>query len=169
MLYFVGIVAVVLLLLSLSVTELPGHTMLQRRGGVHVSQRRGLADGAAAPDAAESADDAPAAEQRTAGAPRALRNLLAVLATPLGPRRPDSPERVSAARLEELYRVFRRPLPANGRVEIDRRFATSRPNFDMLELGHIEVDSSFGRIDRSRRVLEAGPKRSCRPFRIRAH
>ncbi|KAH8046043.1 indole-3-glycerol-phosphate synthase [Aureococcus anophagefferens] len=31
-LYFVGTVAVVLLLLSLSVTELPGHTMLQRRG-----------------------------------------------------------------------------------------------------------------------------------------
>ncbi|KAH8073612.1 indole-3-glycerol-phosphate synthase [Aureococcus anophagefferens] len=122
-LYFVGTVAVVLLLLSLSVTELPGHTMLQRRGGVHVSQRRGLADGAPAPDAAPRADDAPAVERRTARAPRALRNLLAVLATPLGPRRPDSPDRVSAARLEELYRVFRRPLPANGRAEIDRRLS----------------------------------------------
>ena len=51
-------------------------------------------------------------------------------------------------------------------AEINRRFGTSRPNFETLSLGQIEVDSA-GRIDRSRRVLEAGSKSLCRP--IRAH
>ncbi|KAH8055259.1 indole-3-glycerol-phosphate synthase [Aureococcus anophagefferens] len=54
----------------------------------------------------------------------------------------DIPDRVSAARLEELYRVFRRPLPASGRAEIDRRVAASRPNCGVLELGHIDVDAA---------------------------
>jgi len=38
--------------------------------------------------------------------------------------------------------------PAHVRVEINRRFGTSRPNFEILELGHIEVDSADFWTDR---------------------
>ena len=37
---------------------------------------------------------------------------------------------------------------APGRAEIDRRFGTSRRNFEILELGHIEVDSADFWTDR---------------------
>ena len=51
-------------------------------------------------------------------------------------------------------------------VEINRRFGTSRPNFDILELGQIEVDSADFWTNRSllsssrSRAEEPGPNRS---------
>jgi len=127
-LYFLGLVAVVVLLLSLSVTELPGHAVRKRRKGVLVAAASDAAEDAkteedaAEEDAAEPADDA--------GVPataRYVRRMLDVIKpapfarTMRAFRPPDAA--VSAARLEELYRVFRRPLPANGRAEIDRRLS----------------------------------------------
>ena len=49
---------------------------------------------------------------------------------------------------------------ARLRVEIDRRAGTSRPNFEMLELGHIEVDSADFWTNRSlsSNILEAERK-----------
>ncbi|EGB10009.1 hypothetical protein AURANDRAFT_62516 [Aureococcus anophagefferens] len=118
-LYFLGLVAVVVLLLSLSVTELPGHAVRKRRKGVLVAAASDAAEDAkteedaAEEDAAEPADDA--------GVPataRYVRRMLDVIKpapfarTMRAFRPPDAA--VSAARLEELYRVFERPLPANG-------------------------------------------------------
>ena len=55
-------------------------------------------------------------------------------------------------------------------VEINRWFGGSPPNFRTLYLNQIEVDSAdFGRIDCSRRVLEARQKTSRQNLRLRAH
>jgi hypothetical protein len=40
-------------------------------------------------------------------------------------------------------------MSARDRADIDRRFGTSRPNFDILELGRVEVDSADFWTDRS--------------------
>ena len=47
------------------------------------------------------------------------------------------------------FRDFRASDAVPSRVEISRRFGTSRPNFEMLELGHIDVDSADFWTDRS--------------------
>ena len=52
---------------------------------------------------------------------------------------PDMPQ-------EKRDYLLHHALPAATRVEIDRRFGTSRPNFEILSLGHIEVDSADFRI-----------------------
>ncbi|KAH8075380.1 NADH pyrophosphatase [Aureococcus anophagefferens] len=48
---------------------------------------------------------------------------------------PDMPQ-------EKRHYLLHHALPAATCVEIDRRFGTSRPNFEILSLGHIEVDSA---------------------------
>ena len=51
--------------------------------------------------------------------------------------------------LLRLWEAGRVEIDALVCVEINRWFGTSRPNFEMLSLGHIEVDSADFRTDRS--------------------
>jgi hypothetical protein len=71
-----------------------------------------------------------------------------------------APPRVLASRLAARCRVatavrwpqsredYAATYDALAGAEIDRRFGTSRPNFEIPELGHIDVDSADSWTDR---------------------
>ena len=71
-----------------------------------------------------------------------------------------APPRVLASRLAARCRVatavrwpqsredYAATYDAPAGAEIDRRFGTSRPNFEIPELGHIDVDSADSWTDR---------------------
>ena len=55
---------------------------------------------------------------------------------------------VVTAPLAPLLALSRGAALVGDRADVDRRFGTSRPNFDMLELGRVEVDSADFWTDR---------------------
>jgi len=61
----------------------------------------------------------------------------------------------------ELVQFVHQLAEAPRRAEIDRRFGTSRPNCEMLELGHIEVDSADIWTDR---VLSSSSRSAAEEF-----
>ncbi len=59
-----------------------------------------------------------------------------------GQRRGEAAQRVPRRGPRARRGRRRAPRDAGLRADVDRRFGTSRPDFEMLELGHIDVDSA---------------------------
>ncbi|KAH8086714.1 hypothetical protein JL720_7156 [Aureococcus anophagefferens] len=63
---------------------------------------------------------------------------------------PDRRMQLTREIIQLQTKVHRHRFQVDACVQINRRFGTSRPNFEILELGHIEVERGLADLERER-------------------
>ena len=104
--------------------------------------------------------------RRDAAAPPAGKEFVSHLLRHINHGDPDRRMQLTREIIQLQTKVHRHRFQVDACVQINRRFGTSRPNFEIIQLGQIEVDSADFWTDRVVSSNSRSMKSSCR---IRAH